>query len=126
MEKTDMDMDTDTDTDINMNATLRRLHEGTGFGQLGPVSAKLEIFFGLFAAALGVVFAAASIPGPTFRDSCLWGAACVALMVLGGFLAMAGHRSHLYQSQNRLTAYLAQLIAERDAARDTDGEQPQR
>ena len=27
------------------------------------------------------------------------------LFVLGGYLAMAGHRSHLYQSNNQLIAY---------------------
>ena len=33
-----------------------------------------------------------------------------ALVVLGGYLALAGHRSLLYQSNNRLTAHLAELI----------------
>ena len=33
-----------------------------------------------------------------------------ALMVLGGYLALAGNRSHLYQSQNRQTAYLLQVL----------------
>ena len=32
------------------------------------------------------------------------------LMTLGGYLALAGHRSHLYQSNNRLAAHLADLI----------------
>jgi hypothetical protein len=34
-------------------------------------------------------------------------AASVLLQTLGGYLALAGHRSHLYQSQNKLAAYLA-------------------
>jgi hypothetical protein len=37
-------------------------------------------------------------------------AAGLALFVLGGYLAMAGHRSHLYQSNNQLAAYLANEI----------------
>ena len=31
-------------------------------------------------------------------------------LTLGGYLALAGHRSHLYQSNNRLVAHLAELI----------------
>jgi hypothetical protein len=38
------------------------------------------------------------------------GACGLALFVLGSYLALAGHRSHLYQSQNKLAAYLAGLI----------------
>jgi len=34
----------------------------------------------------------------------------VILFALGGYLALAGHRSHLYQSNNRLAAYLAAQI----------------
>ncbi|OWK40927.1 hypothetical protein FRUB_04819 [Fimbriiglobus ruber] len=37
----------------------------------------------------------------------------MALISLGGYLALAGHRSHLYQSNNRLAAYLAGRIAAR-------------
>ena len=36
--------------------------------------------------------------------------AALALVVLGGYLALAGHRSHLYQSQNELTAYLTEEL----------------
>ncbi|MGF1581726.1 MAG: hypothetical protein ACFCD0_20545 [Gemmataceae bacterium] len=32
------------------------------------------------------------------------------LFILGGYLALAGHRSHIYQSQNDRTAYLMELI----------------
>jgi hypothetical protein len=34
----------------------------------------------------------------------------LALFVLGGYLALAGHRSHLYQSHNELTTYLVREI----------------
>jgi hypothetical protein len=42
-------------------------------------------------------------------DWSLAGGALV-LFVLGWYLALAGHRSHLYQSNNELTAYLAEQI----------------
>jgi hypothetical protein len=42
--------------------------------------------------------------------SWLQAAAGLILFVLGGYLALAGHRSHLYQSSNELTAYLAELV----------------
>lgn len=60
--------------------------------------AKLEIFLGLTAVAIAVL-----IP-LEYRVS------SVLLFVLGGYLAMAGHRSHMYQSNNRLTAYLAKTV----------------
>jgi len=34
----------------------------------------------------------------------------VLLITLGEYLALAGHRSHLYQSNNRLAAHIADLI----------------
>ena len=41
-----------------------------------------------------------------------WGSAVagLALFVLGGYLALAGHRSHMYQSNNELTAFLVSEI----------------
>jgi hypothetical protein len=41
----------------------------------------------------------------------LFAAAGLLLFVLGGYLAMAGHRSHLYQSNNKLAAYLVAEFA---------------
>ena len=34
-------------------------------------------------------------------------------VVFGGYLAMAGHRSHLYQSNNALAAWLASVLSQR-------------
>jgi len=34
----------------------------------------------------------------------------LALLVLGGYLALAGHRSHLYQSNNELAALLLENV----------------
>jgi hypothetical protein len=36
--------------------------------------------------------------------------AALALFVLGSYLTLAGHRSHLYQSQNDLTCYLIESL----------------
>src|SRR5689334_7166040 len=58
------------------NKALADVHARLGYQRLSRVWARLEIFFGLGAA------------------------------VLGGFLALAGHRSHLYQSLNDQTAVL--------------------
>ena len=73
----------------------------TGLSSLSPTWAKVEIVGGLAAAAGGLKLLLA-----TGHES--WSGA--ALMVLGLYLAMAGHRSHLYQSQNRQAAYLAQIL----------------
>ena len=93
-----------------MDARTAEFYRAAGLTPLNPVWAKLEIVLGLTAAGvglfLGTAFAAAP-PGDIGLS--LW-AAPLALFVLGGYLAMAGHRSHLYQSNNRLVAYLAAEI----------------
>ena len=72
-----------------------------GLLHLSPLWEKVEIVLGLTAAAAGLklllVDGVMSVAGGT-------------LMVLGAYLAMAGNRSHLYQSQNRQTTYLRSLI----------------
>jgi len=73
--------------------------------QLNPLWAKLEIVLGLVAATGGLIL---------LRDRAANEMLCGGLIVLGLYLAAAGHRSHLYQSQNRQTAYLAQLIQKTD------------
>ena len=77
------------------------------------VWAKLEIGLGLLAVASGFIGAArlAVVEARTQFDMpwVAW-AGQAALIVLGGYLALAGHRSHLYQSNNRLAAYLSELI----------------
>ncbi|HEU4533279.1 MAG TPA: hypothetical protein VFS00_04145 [Polyangiaceae bacterium] len=56
---------------------------------------KLEILFGLGSAGLGFVWAGAP-------DARAWLAP--GLCSLGGYLALAGHRSHLYDAMVRQTA----------------------
>lgn len=71
---------------------------------LSPAWAKLEILLGLSAAAVGIRL--------LVSDSAL-AMAGGALFVLGFYLALAGNRSHLYQSMNKQTAFIAQLIREK-------------
>ncbi len=72
-----------------------------GWKRLSLVWAKLEIVAGLAVAVLGGRVRTGA--GPI-----AW--AGEVLIVLGLYLAMAGHRSHLYQSMNRQTAYLLQML----------------
>lgn len=85
---------------------VARLHRATGLTRLNPVWAKLEIFLGLIGVGAGLFLI---VRGR--QDD--WVVAGVVLFALGGYLALAGHRSHLYQSNNRLAAYLAELIRSR-------------
>jgi hypothetical protein len=83
----------------DLERSLTDLHASLGYRRLSPTWAKLEILFGLSAAGVGLW-------GLTRPEGHVVGA-CLALFVLGGYLALAGHRSHLYRSMNDRTAYLA-------------------
>jgi hypothetical protein len=50
------------------------------------------------------------LAGPTFWTMLT---ASLLLQTLGGYLALAGHRSHVYQSQNKLIIWLATRVRER-------------
>lgn len=72
-----------------------------GLKRLSPAWAKAEIVVGLAVATYGLkLLSGEGMP--------VWGGA--ALVVLGLYLAMAGHRSHLYQAMNRQNALLARMI----------------
>jgi hypothetical protein len=88
---------------------LTNPHAALGYKRLSPLWAKLELLGGLTAAGLGLFMGQWSLSRPDAE----WGlaAAGLALFVLGGYLALAGHRSHLYRSLNEGTAYLAGLVA---------------
>lgn len=85
-----------------------RLHRDLGLKRLNPWWAKLEIVLGLAAVAAGLFGGVRTAVDPSGHLAPLlpFGA----LFVLGGYLSLAGHRSHLYQSNNRLAAHLADLI----------------
>jgi hypothetical protein len=89
---------------------LDRLHRDLKLKRLNPLWAKAEILLGLFAVAVGLVggMKLAVLPEAQVPEWALLGP--VLLIVFGGYLALAGHRSHLYQSNNRLVAHLAELI----------------
>ncbi len=90
------------------NDPLSHLHRELGLKRLNPLWAKLEILFGLFAVGAGIVGTHAM---NSTKDQPPWVWLLPVLAIaLGGYLALAGHRSHLYQSNNRLVAYLADLI----------------
>lgn len=89
---------------------LARLHRDLGLKPLYAVWAKLEILIGLCAAAVGFVIAVRLAVRPVSEVPEWAWLAPVLLVALGGYLALAGHRSHLYQSNNRLAAHLAELI----------------
>lgn len=90
---------------------LAELHSVLDMKQLNPAWAKAEIFLGLAAASAGLLVA---IRAPSFSAVEVdWMSTIVslALMVFGSYLAMAGHRSHLYQSNNKLAAYLVERVS---------------
>jgi hypothetical protein len=88
---------------------VHRLQAALGYKPLHRTWAKAEILLGLLAAGVGLLLGQWAVPRPGEPDWPLAGAALL-LFVLGGYLALAGHRSHLYQSSNELTAYLAEEV----------------
>lgn len=82
---------------------LKALLQAAGLKPLNPVWAKLEIVLGLAVAVVGIV---------VLRDRLAHDLVGGVLIVLGLYLAGAGSRSHIYQSLNMQTAYLAQVMTD--------------
>jgi hypothetical protein len=100
-------------TDPTPRELEQRLHEELGWKPLHAGWAKLEILFGLVAVSAGHlcgIYGIVHVAAPS-----LWYLIVASLLLqsLGGYLALAGHRSHVYQSQNKLAGWLAAQIAER-------------
>jgi hypothetical protein len=95
------------------DAPLDRLHADLELKWLNPIWAKVEILLGLFASGVALIAAVRLAHRPEVEVPEWAWLGPLALFVLGGYLALAGHRSHLYQSHNRLTAYLAEQIRSR-------------
>src|SRR4051812_16690662 len=93
---------------INKDRALRDLAAELGVKPLSRFWAKAEIFLGLTGAAAGLSI----VIWYAMHGNLTVGfvASSMLLMVFGAYLAMAGHRSLIYQSNNLLTAYLAQEI----------------
>lgn len=85
-------------------AKVDELLKPLGLKPLDKSWAKTEIFLGLAFVYLGLLIGPSWTEGP--------GMLFLGMMsfVLGGYLAMAGHRSHLYQSTNLLTAFTIEEI----------------
>jgi hypothetical protein len=92
------------------NNGLSKLHSELGYKRLNRTWAKIEILVGLGTAAGGLFLGVFQLSRTMAEVQ--WGlvAAGLVLMVLGSYLAMAGNRSHLYQSNNELTAHLIEEI----------------
>jgi hypothetical protein len=80
-----------------------------GLQRLNKAYAKIEILFGLLGMAIGLLASQWALL-KAIEPDWLWVAGGVLLLVFGGYLAMAGQRSHLYQSNNVLTAVLLQEL----------------
>jgi hypothetical protein len=95
---------------VNKQQALSELHASLGYKRLNRTWAKLEILFGLLAVGAGSLLDGYWLVRAEPMTTWLFPAAGLTLFMLGGYLAMAGHRSHLYQSANERTAYLAEII----------------
>jgi hypothetical protein len=84
------------------------LHRRLGYRKLSRGWAKAEILLGLCAAGAGMLLGIA-VPGFGWEPL-----AALALFVLGGYLALAGHRSHLYQSAGEQFVVLVEEIRKLD------------
>jgi len=85
-----------TPTAFDRDQAVRELEKAL-YKPLDRTWAKVELFLGLLLAGVGLC---CDFP-PIVR---------VALFTFGGYLALAGHRSHLYQSNYELVAYLLNEI----------------
>ncbi len=84
----------------DLEQARRQLLADLGYKPLHKTWARLEIALGLLAVALSLTLL---LPRTSFDQGTVLG---ITLFVLGGYLTLAGHRSHLYQSLNDHAAYL--------------------
>jgi hypothetical protein len=89
---------------------LSELHAALGYRPLSHAWAKIELLMGLAPAGVGLFLGVWAVSRPTAVEGPSFAAAGSALLALGGYLALAGHRSHLYQSNNELAALLLERV----------------
>jgi hypothetical protein len=79
--------------------------------RFGGAKAKVEIFVGLAAAGAGILLGDWVMGHPTAEID--WGlaAGALGLFVLGGYLTLAGHRSHIYRSNIELETRLVERFS---------------
>lgn len=114
--------------------SLARLHRDLGFQPLSHWWGRGEMLVGLLCVAVSVcmmLFLAVEAlqglgPKDTVADRFFnsTAIAAVALFTLGGYLTLIGHRRHLYESSNRLTAYLADLVRQGHLTADANATIP--
>jgi hypothetical protein len=84
--------------------TLADVHARLGYMKLSRVWARIEILFGLGCAGVGLFLGVWAVSQSGVHLG--WAVAAWLLVVLGGYLALAGQRSYLYQSLNEQSALL--------------------
>ena len=94
----------------DLKQCLAELHTRLGYKRLNRTWAKAEILLGLFGCGTGLLLGDWALSRPAAEIE--WGTVlgALGLFVLGGYFALAGHRSHLYQSENELAALLLEEI----------------
>lgn len=117
-----------------IEASLDQLYRDIGFRPLSHWWGRVEMLLGLLAMAGGVfgmvVLASYIIPllppqtrlppdYQSYQIPYLYLAGSFGLFVLGGYLTLGGHRRHMYESADRLTAYLADVIRSQGVAPTT-------
>jgi hypothetical protein len=100
--------------------SLDRLYRDLGFQPLSHWWGRGEMIIGLLCVGASVCLmlflAVETLQGLTPKDTVAdrffngTAVAAVCLFALGGYLTLMGHRRHLYESSDRLTAYLAELV----------------
>jgi protein-S-isoprenylcysteine O-methyltransferase Ste14 len=89
---------------------LDELHARLGYRRMSLVWAKVEIILGLLAAIVGLALVMGAVHQPLADLPWSLAAAGVVLFVLGGYLTLAGHRSHLYKAASERMALLVEEI----------------
>lgn len=97
---------------IPVNDSLEKMHVELGHKRLNPFWAKAEILLGLAVNGIGLYHIVQCAMKNDTSANLLPLVSGIILYTLGGYLAMAGSRSHLYQSNNILTAYVLKKIEE--------------
>jgi hypothetical protein len=78
--------------------------------RFGGTWAKIEIFLGLVAAGSGLLLGSWQVSRGTAEIDWAMVAGALFLFVFGGYLTLAGQRSHLYRSNMELGASLIEEI----------------